>query len=149
MPEASRIAISRQATVFAFHARSCPTAEAVPATVVIASPRTNASLTYHGIRSRCPCPPTWLHSSRMVTTASRNSDMYAMRSKYGDIGTNAISYCTAKMKDLLSFLQIPSISALPEHAADVRRAAEFVRDWLARAGLQNARLIEGDGNPLV
>ena len=56
------------------------------------------------------------------------------------------------MEDLISFLRIPSISALPEHAADVRRAAEFVRDWLARAGLSNARLFEDDeddGNPLV
>jgi acetylornithine deacetylase/succinyl-diaminopimelate desuccinylase-like protein len=53
------------------------------------------------------------------------------------------------MDDLLSFLRIPSISALPQHSADVRRAAEFVRDWLARAGLENARLVEGAGNPLV
>ncbi len=53
------------------------------------------------------------------------------------------------MDDLLDFLRIPSVSALPEHAADIRRAAEFVRDWLARAGLQNAHLIEGNGNPLV
>ncbi len=53
------------------------------------------------------------------------------------------------MNDLLSFLRIPSISASSEHAADVRRAAEFVRDWLARAGLHSARLIEGEGNPLV
>jgi acetylornithine deacetylase/succinyl-diaminopimelate desuccinylase-like protein len=53
------------------------------------------------------------------------------------------------MDDLISFLRIPSISALPEHAADVRHAAEFVRDWLSRAGLENARLVEGDGNPLV
>jgi acetylornithine deacetylase/succinyl-diaminopimelate desuccinylase-like protein len=55
------------------------------------------------------------------------------------------------MDDLLSFLRIPSISALPEHASDVRRAAEFVRDWLARAGLDNARLIDDSsgGNPLV
>jgi acetylornithine deacetylase/succinyl-diaminopimelate desuccinylase-like protein len=60
------------------------------------------------------------------------------------------------MQDLISLLRIPSISALPEHAADVRRAAEFVRDWLARAGLDNARLIEDSpsenaprGNPLV
>jgi acetylornithine deacetylase/succinyl-diaminopimelate desuccinylase-like protein len=75
--------------------------------------------------------------------------MYASRKKYGGISSNAISYCTAKMNDLLSFLRIPSISALPEHASEVRRAAEFVRDWLHRAGLHNARLIEGDGNPLV
>jgi acetylornithine deacetylase/succinyl-diaminopimelate desuccinylase-like protein len=55
------------------------------------------------------------------------------------------------MDDLISLLRIPSISALPEHAPDVRRAAEFVRDWLARAGLDNARLIEdpAGGNPLV
>ena len=53
------------------------------------------------------------------------------------------------MNDLLTFLRIPSISALSEHASDVRRAAEFVRDWLDRAGLQHSRLIEGEGNPLV
>ncbi len=59
------------------------------------------------------------------------------------------------MDDLISFLRIPSISALPEHASDVRRAAEFVRDWLAHAGLDNARLVEDSsggnpgGNPLV
>src|SRR5579862_7003157 len=41
------------------------------------------------------------------------------------------------------------MGALQDHAADVPRTAKFVRDWLARAGLQNARLIEGDGNPLV
>ena len=46
------------------------------------------------------------------------------------------------MKTCSTFLRIPSISALPEHAADVRRAAEFVRDWLARAGFEGARLIE-------
>ena len=53
------------------------------------------------------------------------------------------------MDDLIAFLRIPSISALPEHAPDVLRAAHFVRDWLARAGLEQARLIEGEGNPLV
>jgi len=53
------------------------------------------------------------------------------------------------MDDLIAFLRIPSISALSEHSGDVRRAAEFVRDWLAHAGLEHSRLIEGDGNPLV
>ena len=51
--------------------------------------------------------------------------------------------------DLIELLRIPSISALPQHAPDVRRAAEFVRDWLAKAGLNNAHLIEGNGHPLV
>jgi acetylornithine deacetylase/succinyl-diaminopimelate desuccinylase-like protein len=53
------------------------------------------------------------------------------------------------MDDLIQFLRIPSISALPEHAGDVRRAAGFVHDWLAKAGLKNARIIEGSGHPLV
>ena len=47
------------------------------------------------------------------------------------------------------FLRIPSISSDPERVADVRRAAEFVRDELHDAGLANATLIEGPGHPLV
>lgn len=54
----------------------------------------------------------------------------------------------AFLEGLKNFLRIPSISTLPEHKPDVRRAAEFVRDELAAAGLK-AELIEGDGNPLV
>jgi acetylornithine deacetylase/succinyl-diaminopimelate desuccinylase-like protein len=53
------------------------------------------------------------------------------------------------LEGLTAFLRIPSISTLAEHKADVRRAAEFVRDTLAAAGLRRAELIEGDGNPLV
>ena len=53
------------------------------------------------------------------------------------------------LQELDSFLRIPSISTLPEHQPDIRRAAEFVRDALAAAGLAQAQLIEGDGNPLV
>jgi acetylornithine deacetylase/succinyl-diaminopimelate desuccinylase-like protein len=46
------------------------------------------------------------------------------------------------MDDLLSFLRIPSISANPAFSREVRRAAEFVRDWLDRAGLENSHLID-------
>jgi len=54
------------------------------------------------------------------------------------------------MDDLLRFLRIPSISADPAYSADIRRAAEFVRDWLAGAGLEHTRLIEKSGaHPLV
>jgi len=53
------------------------------------------------------------------------------------------------LETLKAFLRIPSISTLPEHQPDIRRAAEFVRDQLSRAGLQHAELIEGQGNPLV
>lgn len=53
------------------------------------------------------------------------------------------------LETLKDFLRIPSISTLPEHQPDIRRAAEFVRDELRHAGLDNAELIEGPGNPLV
>jgi acetylornithine deacetylase/succinyl-diaminopimelate desuccinylase-like protein len=56
------------------------------------------------------------------------------------------------MDDLISFLRIPSISADPAYATEVRRAAEFVRAWLERAGLEHAQLIdstEAGAHPVV
>lgn len=53
------------------------------------------------------------------------------------------------LDELKAFLRIPSISTDPDHKSDVRRAAEFARDLLAKAGMQKAHLIEGKGNPLV
>src|SRR5450759_3505092 len=53
------------------------------------------------------------------------------------------------LEGLKAFLRIPSISTLSEHKPDIRKAAEFVRDSLQKAGLQQAQLIEGEGNPLV
>jgi acetylornithine deacetylase/succinyl-diaminopimelate desuccinylase-like protein len=51
--------------------------------------------------------------------------------------------------ELKQYLAIPSISALPQHAADVRRAAEWTAEELKKVGLQNVRLIETPGNPVV
>ena len=51
--------------------------------------------------------------------------------------------------ELKQYLAIPSISALPEHAADTRRAAEWTADALRNAGLQNVQLMETPGNPVV
>src|SRR3984957_4517707 len=53
------------------------------------------------------------------------------------------------LEGLKTFLRIPSISTLSEHKPDIQKAAEFVRSELAKAGLQQAQLIEGQGNPLV
>ncbi|MCL2659132.1 MAG: dipeptidase [Acidobacteriaceae bacterium] len=59
---------------------------------------------------------------------------------------------TGELKDLL---RIPSVSTLPEHAGDVRRAAGFVAAELKRIGMENVRLIETAtkehpyGHPLV
>ena len=51
--------------------------------------------------------------------------------------------------ELKALLAIPSISALPQHAADVRRCAEWCADEMRRIGLQNVKLIDTPGNPVV
>src|SRR6478609_1885917 len=51
--------------------------------------------------------------------------------------------------EMKRFLAIPSISALPEHKGDVRKRAEWTRDEMQRIGLQNCRLEETPGHPVV
>ena len=53
------------------------------------------------------------------------------------------------VEELKSYLAIPSISALPQHQPDVRRCAEWTAQELERIGMQNVRLIETPGNPVV
>ncbi|HVB38962.1 MAG TPA: dipeptidase [Vicinamibacterales bacterium] len=53
------------------------------------------------------------------------------------------------LDELKAFLAIPSISALPAHAGDVRRCADWCADEMRRVGLQNVRLIDTPGNPVV
>jgi acetylornithine deacetylase/succinyl-diaminopimelate desuccinylase-like protein len=53
------------------------------------------------------------------------------------------------LNELKELLRIPSVSTLPEHAGDVRRAAEVLRGEMERIGLQKVRLIETAGHPLV
>lgn len=53
------------------------------------------------------------------------------------------------LKDLMEWLRIPSVSALPEYGLSVREAAEFTAKLFRKAGLEAVRLIEGDGYPLV
>ena len=49
-------------------------------------------------------------------------------------------------EQLKALLRIPSVSAQPDHDADTRRAAEFVRDDLRAMGVP-AELIEAAGHP--
>ena len=51
--------------------------------------------------------------------------------------------------ELTEYLAIPSISALPSHADDVVRCAHWTADELGRVGLENVRLIETAGHPVV
>ncbi len=51
--------------------------------------------------------------------------------------------------DLKALLRIPSVSTLPEHENDCRKAAESLLAELKRIGMEHARLIETEGHPLV
>src|ERR1022692_539686 len=53
------------------------------------------------------------------------------------------------LDELKALLRIPSISTLPEHKGDCRHAAEVLAADLSRIGMQNVRLIETGGHPLV
>jgi acetylornithine deacetylase/succinyl-diaminopimelate desuccinylase-like protein len=55
----------------------------------------------------------------------------------------------ARYESYREFLRIPSISALPEHAPDVRRAAEWLADQLRDAGLEHVEVAETTGHPVV
>ena len=51
--------------------------------------------------------------------------------------------------ELKEYLAIPSISALPEHAGDVRACAEWTAAEMKRVGLEHVRIIDTPGNPVV
>jgi acetylornithine deacetylase/succinyl-diaminopimelate desuccinylase-like protein len=53
------------------------------------------------------------------------------------------------VEELKGYLVIPSISALPQHAGDIRACAEWTAAELTRIGMQNVKLIETAGNPVV
>jgi acetylornithine deacetylase/succinyl-diaminopimelate desuccinylase-like protein len=61
------------------------------------------------------------------------------------INTNRDRY----VDELKGYLAIPSISALPEHEADLRRCAEWTADEMRRIGIQNVELVETAGHPVV
>src|SRR5262245_34841168 len=56
---------------------------------------------------------------------------------------------TRFLDELKQFIRIPSISTLPEHAGDIRRAAEFVAEKLRRAGMENVEIIPTGMHPLI
>jgi acetylornithine deacetylase/succinyl-diaminopimelate desuccinylase-like protein len=53
------------------------------------------------------------------------------------------------LSELKELLRVRSISTLPENKGDCRRAAEMLAAELKRIGMENARLIETVGHPLV
>ena len=53
------------------------------------------------------------------------------------------------LEDLKGWLRIPSISTLPEHAGDIRLAAEYAADQLRHTGFEEVQLIQTQNHPLV
>lgn len=53
------------------------------------------------------------------------------------------------LEELLDFLRIPSISALPERAGDVERAGHWVAQRLTAAGVENVEVLPTEGHPVV
>jgi len=56
---------------------------------------------------------------------------------------------TQFLDELIDFLRIPSISSLPENAADVRKASEWVAARMRTAGIENIEVMETGGHPVV
>jgi acetylornithine deacetylase/succinyl-diaminopimelate desuccinylase-like protein len=54
-----------------------------------------------------------------------------------------------RMRSFRELLEIPSIGALPEHAADCRRAAEFLAADLRASGVEHVEVAETGGHPVV
>ena len=53
------------------------------------------------------------------------------------------------LEELKDLLRIPSVSADPKYADDVRRAADFIAEQLHKAGADNVEICETDGYPIV
>ncbi|HLW80033.1 MAG TPA: M20/M25/M40 family metallo-hydrolase, partial [Terriglobia bacterium] len=71
------------------------------------------------------------------------------------MGTATFEYYQANRQQFLdgltNLLRIPSISTLPEHRKDVRRAAQFLADEMTALGMTSVELIDGKPgqHPLV
>jgi acetylornithine deacetylase/succinyl-diaminopimelate desuccinylase-like protein len=53
------------------------------------------------------------------------------------------------VEELTAWIAVPSISADPAYAGDVRRSAEHAVDRMRAAGLQNAEVLETGGHPVA
>ena len=54
-----------------------------------------------------------------------------------------------QLEELKNFLRIPSVSSLSAHQKDIHRGAEWLKKALENAGMENARIDETPGHPVV
>ncbi len=66
-----------------------------------------------------------------------------------DLDAHLDATAAARLESYMAFLRIPSISAIPEHAADCRAAADWLAAGLTDAGLEHVEVAETSGHPLV
>ena len=69
------------------------------------------------------------------------------------MSSSAVAYACQNhprfLDELKALLRIPSVSTLPEHKDDCRKAAEALAAELKRIGMEHGRMIESEGHPLV
>ena len=69
------------------------------------------------------------------------------------MASSAVAYANQNQQrflgELKDLLRIPSVSTLPQHKDDVRRAADFVANDMRRIGLENVEVIATKGHPLI
>jgi acetylornithine deacetylase/succinyl-diaminopimelate desuccinylase-like protein len=69
------------------------------------------------------------------------------------MSSSAVAYARQNhprfLDELKALLRIPSVSTLPEHNGDCLHAAEVLAAELTRIGMENVRLIDTVGHPLV
>jgi acetylornithine deacetylase/succinyl-diaminopimelate desuccinylase-like protein len=66
-----------------------------------------------------------------------------------DVEAHLAATAERRLERYLAFLRIPSISGIPDHAPDCRRAAEHLAGALAAAGLDHVEVAETGGHPVV
>jgi acetylornithine deacetylase/succinyl-diaminopimelate desuccinylase-like protein len=62
---------------------------------------------------------------------------------------NLAASAERRLARYVDFLRIPSISGIPAHAPDCRRAAEWLAGELTAAGMEHAEVAETGGHPVV
>jgi acetylornithine deacetylase/succinyl-diaminopimelate desuccinylase-like protein len=60
-----------------------------------------------------------------------------------------VEHAAERLASYKELIRIPSISALPAHAADCRRAAAWIAADLERIGMEHAEVAETGGHPVV